>query len=270
MKLSILSLSLLMISGAPAIASIQSTNDQIQATEEIGQSSTQSSQFLKQQVRSSNSVGRAIRTVLARYPENTAELVRIAFDTYPEKYREIVSAAVSAQPAYIDDIIKLAMERELASATEIVTLAINAEPSYAEYATEAACKFSPDQFEEIVRTAVTMEPDSADQIARTLAKRYPNKTLEVLITTIQEVPLVGKYVVDALLALFPVNSSESESMIIISVEQLAMHPEAMDRLVELANERGIEQELISASAERGGLSNAQAKVYVDKFYLEDK
>ncbi|WP_412970900.1 hypothetical protein [Glaciecola sp. MF2-115] len=261
MKYSALALSVLLVCSAPALADIEQPVELVNTSE-------QSSQFLKQQVRSSNSVGRAIRTVLARYPENTKELVKIALDTYPDKYRQIVSAAVSSQPAYVDDIIELAIERNVASATELVTLAINAEPSYAEYATEAACKFSPEQFNEIVKTAVLMEPDSADQIAKTLAKRYPNKTLEVLVTTIQEVPLVGKYVVDALLALFPIDSSESESMIIISVEQLAQHPEALERLVELAEQRGIEQEQISASAIRGGLTVAQAKVYVDKYYIE--
>jgi hypothetical protein len=80
--------------------------------------------------------------------------------------------------------------------------------------------------------------------------------------------LVGKYVLDALLALFPVNSSESESMIIISVEQLANHPEAMERLVQLAEDRGIEQDLIGASAIRGGLTDTQANVYIDKFYVD--
>jgi hypothetical protein len=263
MKLSVLALSVLMLSSGTAIA-------QIEDTSELDNTSMQSSHFLKQQVRSSNSVGRAIRTVLDRYPENTAELVQIALDAYPDKYREIVSAAVSSQPAYIDDILELAIERNVAPATELVKLAINAEPSYAEYATEAACKFSPDQFNEIVKTAVAMEPDSADQIAKRLAKTYPNKTLEVLVTTIQEVPLVGKYVVDALLALFPVDSSESESMIIISVEQLAQHPEALERLVELAELRGIQQDLISASAMRGGLTDAQAKLYVERHYLSDR
>jgi hypothetical protein len=262
MKFSVLALGVLLISSEAAIA-------QIEDTTQIDSASMQSSHFLKQQVSSSNSVGRAIRTVLARYPENTAELVEIALDAYPNKYREIVSAAVSTQPAYIDDILELAIIRNVAPATELVMLAINAEPSYAEFATEAACKFSPDQFNEIVKTAVAMEPDSADQIAKRLARTYPNKTLEVLVTTIQEVPLVGKYVVDALLALFPIDSSESESMIIISVEQLAKHPDAIERLVELAQRRGIQQELISASAIRGGLTNAQAKVYVDRHYLNE-
>jgi hypothetical protein len=262
MKFSVLAVSVLLLSSGSALAQLESTS-------ELDNNSIQSSQFLKQQVTSSNSVGRAMRTVLARYPENTAKLVEIALDAYPDKYREIVSAAVSSQPAYIDDILELAIERNVAPATELLTLAINAEPSYAEFATEAACKFSPDQFNEIIKTAVAMEPDSADQIARRLARTYPNKTLEVLVTTIQEVPLVGKYVVDALLALFPVDSSESESMIIISVEQLAQHPDAIERLVELAERRGIQQDLISASAMRGGLTNAQAKVYVDKHYLNE-
>jgi hypothetical protein len=261
MKLSVLAISVLLISSGSAFAQTANTNELVNDSE-------QSSQFLIQQVRSSNSVGRAIRTVLARYPENTPELVEIALDTYPEKYREIVSAAVSSQPAFIDDILELALARKLAPATELVTLAINAEPSYAEYVAEAACKFSPGQFNEIVKTAVSMEPDSADQIAKRLAKTYPNKILEVLVTTIQEVPLVGKYVVDALLALFPVDSSESESMIIISVEQLANHPEALERLVEIAERRGIQQDLISASAMRGGLTDAQAKLYVDRHYVE--
>jgi hypothetical protein len=57
-------------------------------------------------------------------------------------------------------------------------------------------------------------------------------------------------------------------MIIISVEQLAKHPEAVERLVQLAEERGINQDLVSASARRGGLSDAQASTLVDKYYNE--
>ena len=120
MKLTVLTISVLMISSG-YVAAQNNTNELVDASVV---SSEQSSHFLKQQVRSSNSVGRAIRTVLARYPENTSELVEIALDTYPDKYREIVSAAVSSQPAYIDDILELAIARDLAPITEIVTLAI--------------------------------------------------------------------------------------------------------------------------------------------------
>lgn len=260
MKIASLTLGILLACSTQVIANTDQSN--------LDYSAQQSKHFLKQQVNSSNSVNSAVRTLLARYPENTAQFVQIALDTYPEKYREIISSAVSAQPAYIDDIIKLAVERDLAPATELVTLAINAEPSYAEYATKATVEFSPEQFDDIIKTAVSLKPDSADQIAKTLAKSYPNKTLEVLITTIHEVPLVGKYVIDALLALFPKDSSESESMIVISVEQLANHPEAMERLVELANERGIEEQVVSASAIRGGLSSEQASVYLNKYYID--
>jgi hypothetical protein len=49
---------------------------------------------------------------------------------------------------------------------------------------------------------------------------------------------------------------------------LAKYPDAIERLVELAELRGIQQDLISASAMRGGLTNAQAKLYVDKHYLK--
>ena len=225
-----------------------------------------SSQLFVNQVRSSNSVGTAVRTFIARYPEKSVDIVKIAFDTYPERFRQILSAAVSTQPAFVDEFLKLAIERDLAEPTELLRLAIIAEPSYAEFAAEAACKFSPENFNELDKTAVLVEPDSADQIAKTLVASYPNKALDILVTTIKEVPLVGKYVIDALLALFPMDSSESESMIIISVEQLAMHPEAMHRLTELARDRGIEEQAFIDSAMRGGLSEDKARQYTSVHY----
>lgn len=227
---------------------------------------SQSTQLFVNQVRSSNSVGTAVRTFIARYPERSIEIVEIALDTYPERYRQILSASVSTQPAFVDEFLRLAMDRSLAAPTELLKLAINAEPSYAEYAAEAACKYSPENFNELVKTAVKVEPDSADQIAKTLVTSYPNRALDILVTTIKEVPLVGKYVIDALLALFPEDSSESESLIIISVEQLASHPEAMRRLSELARQRGIDEQAIVDSAMRGGLSEENARAYTSVHY----
>jgi len=241
----------------------------VSLAETITLTSDQSNQIFINQVKSNSSVGNAVRTFIARYPERTMDVVEIALNAYPDRYREIISASVSAQPSFVDEILELALERELAEPTELLKLAINAEPSYAEYAAEAACKFAPEDFNDLVKTAVNLEPDSADQIAKKLASSYPSKALDILVTTIQEVPLVGKYVVDALLALFPNESEESESMIIISVEQLAMYPEAVDRLIALANERGIEQSLIHDSAVRGGLSGVQADEYIALHYPLD-
>jgi hypothetical protein len=223
-------------------------------------------QLFNSQVKASSSVGNAVRTFLARYPEQTMKVVELALDQYPNNYRQVLSAAISVQPSHIDDILEIAIRRELAPTTELLKLAINAEPSYAEFAAEAACKFSPEQFNDILKTAVLLEPDSADQIAQKLAGSYPNKALDILVTTIKEVPLVGKYVVDALLAIFPEDSAESDSMIIISIEQLAMHPEALSRLVQLAQERDIDRELVLGSAVDGGLESNDALALVEEWY----
>jgi hypothetical protein len=223
-------------------------------------------QIFNSQVKASSSVGNAVRSFIARYPEETMTVVEIALDQYPDNYRQVLSAAISVQPSHVDDILELAINRELAQTTELLKLAINAEPSYAEYAAEAACKFSPEQFDDILKTAVLLEPDSADQIAQKLAASYPNKALDILVTTIKEVPLVGKYVVDALLAIFPKDSVESDSMIIISIEQLAKHPEALSRLVQLAQERDIDRDLVVGSAIEGGLDSEVAVAFVDEWY----
>lgn len=226
-------------------------------------------QFFKRQVEGSSSLGNALKGLLDRYPQRTTEFVSIALSTYPEQYKEIISASVSAQPMFVDEIIMVATDYQVSSPGDLVEIAINAEPSYAGAATSAACKYNPDYFNEIVRRAVTAEPDSADQIAQKLVTAYPSKTMEILITTIKEVPYVGKYVLDALLVTVSHDDEKSEDMIIISIEELAQYPDAIERLVELAQERDIDAQKIKDSAIKGGLSQEAIAAVINEHYIND-
>lgn len=228
--------------------------------------SEQTVKFFRTQVERGSSVPSALNSLLNRYPQKTADFVAVALSAYPEKYKEIISTSVSAQPMFVDEIIMVALEYKVASSVEIVEIAVSAEPSYAGMATSAACKYNPEQFIEIVKSAVTAEPDSADQIAQKLVTAYPSKTMEILITTIKEVPYVGKYVLDALLATVSDDPSKSEDMIIITVEQLAQYPDAMDRLVQLAQQRNIASEKIKESALKGGLSEDAVAAVLSEHY----
>jgi hypothetical protein len=230
------------------------------------QPSQQSIQFFKKQVGGGSSISNTLKSLLDRYPQRTSEFVSIAFTAYPERYREIITASVSAKPMFVDEIIILANKHRVAKPTEIVALAVSAEPSYAGVATSAACKLSPEYFSEIVRTAVTAEPDSADQIAQKLVAAFPSKTMEILITTIKEVPFVGKYVLDALLATVVDDDVKSEDMIIVSVEQLAQYPDAIERLVQLAEQRDIDSERVRLSAIKGGLSEKAIVAVINEHY----
>lgn len=229
----------------------------------------QSVHFFKKQVRRS-SFNNALKGLINRYPHKTAEFVSIALTAYPKNYKEIITTSVSTQPTYVDEIIILANEYKVASPTEIVKLAISAEPSYASLATSAACEYSPEEFSEIVKAAVNIEPDSADQIAQKLVSAYPSKTMEILITTIKEVPLVGKYVLDALLATVNDDEIKSESMIIISVEQLAQYPDAIERLVDIAHQRDIDAEKVRVSAMKGGLSDETITALINAHYITEE
>lgn len=234
--------------------------------EEVKAPSSKSVNFFKRQVSASQSVENAVNSLLSRYPEKTVGFVKAALTAYPNQYAEIISASVSAQPTYVDDIIKIATAYNVAEPKEIVKIAVLAEPSYAEIATSAACKYSPEDFNEIVKSAVQSEPDSADQIAQKLVTAYPNKTMEILVTTVKEVPYVGKYILDALLAVVQEDGEKSEEMIIMTVEQLAQYPDAIERLVHLAKQHDIDQEKVRQSAIRGGLSDEQTEVVLNKHY----
>jgi len=232
----------------------------------ISEPSKKSIHFFKSQVSDSRGVGMALTSLLQRYPEKTADFVAIAFTAYPEQYEEIISASVSSNPNFIDDIIMVATEYKVAEPTTIVEIAVNAEPSYAEETTRAACKYSPKYFDEIIKTAVLTEPDSAYQIAKRLVKAYPSRTMEILVTTIKEVPFVGKYILDALLATVLDDAAKSNDMIIISVEQLAQHPEAIERLVELAKQHDIAADKVKQSALKGGLDEEAVAALMDRHY----
>ncbi|WP_371193745.1 hypothetical protein [Glaciecola sp. SC05] len=230
--------------------------------------SNKSIHFFKSQVANNRSIGTALNSLLKRYPDKTAEFVAVAFAAYPDDYEEIISSSVSSNPNFIDEIIMVATQHEVASPTRIVEIAVNAEPSYAEDVTRAACKYSPLYFDEIVKIAVLTEPDSADRIAQRLVKAYPSKTMEILVTTIKEVPFVGKYVLDALLATVLDDEDKSNDMIIISVEQLAQHPDAIERLVELAQQHQIDSEKVRSSALKGGLDEASIAAIIERHYLD--
>ena len=237
---------------------------------ELIEPSQQSIQFFQRQVNAGSSIGSTLKALTDRYPQSTPEFVAIAFNAYPEHYKEIITASVSTMPMFIDEIIALANEHKVATPTEIITLVVNAEPSYAATATSAACKNNPEYFSEIIKTAVTAEPDSADQIAQKLVHAFPSKTMEILITTIKEVPYVGKYVLDALLATVVDDSEKSESMIIVSIEELAQYPDAIERLVQLAQQRNIDSEKIRTSAVKGGLSDKAIVAVINEHYKQSE
>ena len=104
------------------------------------------------------------------------------------------------------------------------------------------------------------------QIAQKLVNTFPSKTMEILITTIKEVPYVGKYVLDALLATVVDDDAKSEDMIIVSIEELAQYPEAIERLVQLAQQRDIDSEKIRTSAVKGGLSDKAIVAVINEHY----
>lgn len=228
--------------------------------------SKQSIHFFKTQVSNNRTIGNALSSLLKRYPEKTAEFVHIAFTAYPDQYESIIVASVSTSPSFIDEIIMIATDHAVSTPSRIVEIAVNAEPSYAEDVTRAACKYSPNYFDEIIRTAVITEPDSADRIAQRLVRAYPSKTMEILVTTLKEVPFVGKYVLDALLATVLDDEDKSSDMIIISVEQLAQHPDAIERLVQLAQEHEIDAQRIKESAVKGGLGESEIAAIIDRHY----
>lgn len=235
-------------------------------SEQVALPSQKSIKFFKSQVSNGRTVGNALTNLLSRYPEKTSEFVSVALTAYPEDYKEIISASVSANPTFVDEIIMVATKYQVAKPATIVQIAVNAEPSYAGLATNAACFYSPEYFSEIVRAAVMAQPDSADQIAQKLVKAYPNKTMEILVTTVKEVPFVGKYILDALLATVVNDLKKSEDMIIVSIEELAQFPGAVDRLVELASERKIDSEKLKESAMKGGLNEVEIASVIDKYY----
>jgi hypothetical protein len=55
-------------------------------------------------------------------------------------------------------------------------------------------------------------------------------------------------------------------MIIVSVEELAKYPQALNRLVELARERDIESEKIKLSAIKGGADEKEITAMLQKHY----
>jgi hypothetical protein len=229
-------------------------------TSDMLEPSSQSIQFFKKQVNGGTSITNTIKNLADRYPQRTTEFISIAFSAYPQHYKEIITASVSTRPMFVEEIIMLANKHKVASPTEIIEIAVNAEPSYAGVATSAACKYSPEYFNEIIRTAVTAEPDSADQIAQKLVKAYPSKTMEILITTIKEVPFVGKYILDALLV-----TVDNDT-----VEQLARYPDAIERLVEIAQQRDIDSDKIRLSAMKGGLSEEEIVSVIKHHYSDSQ
>lgn len=224
----------------------------------------QAARFLDQQLKSL-SMANALNAVISYYPESTPELVSYALETYPEKHKEIVIGAIRAEPAFIDEVIKRTAASGLISVPEIIRLAVGADPSFAMDATAAACELEPSQFRQILQTALALEPDSADLIAQQVAGRLPNRTLEVLTTVLSEVPYLGNYVVDALLAIFP-QQPQSAALILVALEELAQQPDAISRLLELAKTRNLSEASAVSAIERGGLSESDATSAVAGVY----
>ena len=103
-------------------------------------------------------------------------------------------------------------------------------------------------------------------MAQKLVNAFPSKTMEILVTTIKEVPFVGKYVLDALLATVSEDEEASKDIIIVSIKQLANYPDALNRLVEIAQQRDIDSAAIKRSAIEGGVSKQEITAIIDKFY----
>lgn len=227
--------------------------------------SDKSVHFFEKQVENTGSPVRALTSLIQRFPQQTADFLSIALTQYPSDYKQLIKTSVSTNPMFVDEILLIANEHKIALPTEIVEIAISAEPSYASVTTSSACELSPEKFNEIIRAAVNLEPDSADQIAKKLVTRFPTKSMEILTTTLKEVPYVGKYVLDALLTTTE-EKQQTENLIIVTVEQLAQYPDAIERLVELAKHHDIESNRIKESALKGGLKEEQIVSILTKYY----
>mgnify|MGYP003633298075 FL=1 len=237
------------------IASLVSSAYSVRAQEdELSNDSHVTTSFVKRQVAQNMSIGRAVKSIVSNYPQEASAVVSTALDMYPDKYQEIIHAAISAQPMLTEDIVKIALEKNIASCANIVKTAINAEPSYVDFVVTAAANSTPEELNEIVRVAVITEPDSADFIVQSLAQQHPNKIVDILSSAIEAVPLVGEYVVEALLAIFP---NDAESVVSTAVRESASERANVKRIIETAQNFGLDEESIYKYAKEGGATDEE-------------
>jgi hypothetical protein len=205
--------------------------------------------FLQIQIEKNVTIGRAIKSIVGHYPQQAASIVSTALDLYPDKYKEIIHAAISAQPTLADEVVTMALNKGISNCTSIVKTAINADPSSIDFVVTAAANTIPGQLTEIVRIAVITEPDSADYIVQSLAKEHPSKIVDILQSAIGAVPFVGEYAVEALLAVFP---NDAEIVITTAVRESSAHREHVKRIIEIAQNAGVDAEKLEAYAINGG------------------
>ncbi len=213
-----------------------------------------SQKFIQIQIDQNVTIGRAIKTMVEHYPQKAASIVDIALDLYPLKYKEIIHAAISAKPTLADEVVTMALDKKLSSCASIVETAINADPSYIDFVVTAAASSTPAQLSEIVRIAVITEPDSADYIVQSLAKAHPSKIVDILKSAIIAVPFVGEYVVEALLAVFP---DDAEIVITTAVRESSAKRENVKRIIEIAQNSGIDQDKLEVYALNGGATTEE-------------
>ncbi len=218
--------------------------------------------FVQNQVDQSMSIGRAIKSIIGRYPQETEGVVSTALDLYPESYKEIIHAAISAEPALTGEIVTLALEKGISSCSSIVETAINAEPSYVDFVVRAAAHSTPEELDEIVRIAVITEPDSADNIVQTLTRSHPNEMVDIIKTALTAVPLVGEYVVDALLAAFP---DEAEQVVTTAIREAATEQDSVRRILQTAINAGVSPEELEKYARNAGATEEQMAYIKTKF-----
>ncbi|GAC22073.1 hypothetical protein [Paraglaciecola arctica] len=216
--------------------------------------------FLQIQVEQNVTIGKAIKVIVSHYPQQAASIVDTALDLYPSKYKEIIHAAISAQPTLAEEVVTIALSKGISSCTSIVETAINADPSYIDFVVTAAAHSTPEELNEIVRIAVITEPDSADYIVQSLAKEHPSKIVEILQSAIGAVPFVGEYVVEALLAVFP---NDAEMVITTAVRESSAQRENVKRIIETAQNSGIDIEKLEAYAIKGGATTEELSQVLD-------
>lgn len=216
--------------------------------------------FVQIQVEQNVTIGKAIKAIVGHYPQQAASIVSTALDLYPDKYKEIIHAAISAQPTLAEEVVTMALNKGISSCTSIVETAINADPSYIDFVVRAAAHSTPEQLTEIVRIAVMTEPDSADYIVQSLAKEHPSKIVDILQSAIGAVPFVGEYVVEALLAIFP---NDAEMVITTAVRESSAQREHVKKIIETAQNSGVNLEKLEAYAINGGATTEELSQVLD-------
>jgi hypothetical protein len=217
--------------------------------------------FVQRQIEQNMSIGRAIRSIVGHYPNDTSYVVSTALDLYPEKYKEIIYAAISEQPMLSEAIVTIAIEKGISSCSSIVEIAINAEPSYIDFVVTAAANSTPEELNEIVRIAVITAPDSANYIVQSLAREHPNKIVDIIQSAIGAVPLVGEYVVEALLAVFP---NDAQEVVTTAIRESSAQRENVKKIIEKAHNSGISNIDVETFAMQGGATKEEVAQVLNK------